>query len=98
MKARICFTETGTGEGETFDCEINDLSLESVVDAVMRFAKHMTPAEHHDDIELVKGEAFVIQGNKAAFILSSHDKVWFGNTLWHGVVYTLFAGEAEVVI
>lgn len=94
MKSRIVFTETGTGETETFDTDIADLTVESVMNAIDRLQlKHCADA---DPIGL-SAEAFIIQGDRAAFILSSHDKKWFGDMLWHGVVYTTFAGEVNPI-
>ena len=93
MRARIVFHETGTGESETFDTEIAELTANEVLAAFERLQRQCEMSD--DNVMKLKAEAFFIQGDSAAFILSSHDPVWFGDMLWTGVVYTLFAGVAE---
>lgn len=93
MKARIVFNETGTGESETFDTEIAELTADEVLAAFERLQRQCEMSD--DNVMKLKAESFVVQGDMAAFILSSHDPVWFGDMLWTGVVYTLFAGQAD---
>lgn len=84
MKVRICFTESGTGEYETIDAEIAEMTGEAIVDAIHKY--ETTCCDDCDRIELSL-VSFVIQGNNAAFIATAHDRVWFGDMLWSGIVY-----------
>lgn len=91
MKVRIRCTESGTGENTNIDTEISELTGEAVIEALNRF---MSTA--FSDIEMPKlsvlyfGQTTKNMASLAAFVFT-HTERHFGQVLWTGLVYTLFA-------
>lgn len=83
MKVRIIYSETGTGETQSVDADIKMLSGALVARAIWA---------NEEDRPALSVACFTVLGDKAAFVLTSHDD-YFGPTLWTGFVYTNFIEE-----